>query len=118
MKKIFETGLFILMIMLAFLWIKYDQNFLSQQLLMPAFLLILVIMLIIYFIIVKPKNVMRLSLTISTIFGLIVIALSVVQHIFLEHNFNLYWKKFLVMWVSSSIIPIIVGLMFFKKDKR
>lgn len=114
MKTIINVGSFILMIAFGRLWIEYDQSFLPKQLLMPAFLIILIAMMSAYFFIVKPKNVRRFALFLSFIVCIIVIVLSLLQHVILQHNFILYWKHSLVIWLFAIVVPNIIGFVYSK----
>jgi len=118
MKMIINVGSFIVMIALGRLWIEYDQNLLPKQLLMPAFLIILIAMMSAYFYIVKPKNVRRFALYLSFIVCIIVIALSLLQHVIMQHNFNLYWKQSLIIWGFSLVVPNIIGLGYSKLNEN
>jgi hypothetical protein len=114
MKMILNIISFIVMILLGRLWIEYDQNILPKQLLMPAFLVILSGMMIAYFYIVKPKNARNFALWLSFTICAIVIALSLLQHVAIQHDFRLYWKHSLIIWGSSLLIPNLIGFVYFK----
>jgi hypothetical protein len=114
MKIVINIGSFIVMIILARLWIEYDQNILPKQLLMPSFLLILLGMMTFYFYIVKPANVRRFALSLSIVVCLVTIALSLMQHVIMQHNFSLYWKHSVFIWSFSFIVPNIVGFAYSK----
>ena len=106
------------MIALGRLLIEYDQNLLPKQLLMPAFLIILISMMSAYFYIVKPKNVRRFAFYLSLIVCTIVIALSLLQHVIMKNDFNLYWKHSLFIWGFSFVVPNIIGIGYSKLNKK
>lgn len=118
MKMVINVGSFIVMIALGRLWVEYDQNLLPQQLLMPAFLIILIALMSVYFYIVKPINVKRFALYLSFLVCIIVISLSLLQHVVLQHNFILYWKHSLVIWGFSLVVPNIIGFGYAKLNKE
>jgi hypothetical protein len=114
MKSVITIGSLIIMVALCRLWIEFDQFLLPQQLLLPAFMTILVVMMSIYFYIVKPKNAQRFALYLSFVVCLVAIALSLLQHVVLQHNFNVFWKKSLIIWAISLAVPNIIGFVYSK----
>jgi hypothetical protein len=100
------------MVILGRIWIEYDQFILPKKLLMPAFIAIMISMMTAYFFIVKPKNTRRFALWISLAICGIVIALSLVQHVIMQHDFVLYWQHSLIIWAIALIVPNIIGFCY------
>jgi hypothetical protein len=118
MKTFINVVSFVIMAAFGRLWIEYDQYFLSKQLLMPVFLVILVALMSAYFYIVKPKDVRRFALYLSFTVCILTVALSLLQHVVLQHNFNLYWKHSLTIWVFALIVPNIIGFGYSQLNRN
>jgi prepilin signal peptidase PulO-like enzyme (type II secretory pathway) len=118
MKTAINIGSFVIMIILARLWIEIDQLLLPDYLLLPAFLVIMIILLTIYFFIVKPVNVRRFAFLTSAAVCLIAIFLTILQHVVFYYDFNLVWKKSIIVWVLTFMLPNCIGLGYSKLIKR
>jgi hypothetical protein len=118
MKTLINAGSFIMMIAVARLWIEYDQIFLPKQLLMSAFIVVLTAMMTAYFYIVKPINVKRFSLVLACVLCGIAIMLSFLQHVIWHHDFNVYWKHLIILWLVSFLVPVIIGFGYSKLQTK
>jgi hypothetical protein len=112
MKKALNVISFVVMVALGRLWIEFDQDLLPHAWLMPAFILIVMLLLTGYFFIVKPANAMRLALILSFVLVPIVVALSLVQHIAIGHDFAEVWKHSLIIWALAFGLPYFAGVIF------
>jgi hypothetical protein len=116
-KKVINIISFIAIIFLGRIWIEYDQIILPKQLLMPAFLIILMGMVLVYFYVVKPRNVKKFAFWLSCTICIIAIALSLLQHVVFHHDFWLYWKHSLIIWGFSLLVPNLIGFVYSKLNQ-
>ena len=113
-----NIGSFIVIMALGRLWVQYDQDILPQYLLMPVFIVMISGLMFTYFCIVKPENVRRFSFILSLITCLTAATLSVLEHVIIENDFSLLWKKSVTIWIISFIIPNIVGFGYSAMNKK
>lgn len=118
MKTIITIGSFVIMIFLASLWIKIDQLLLPAYLLMPAFLIIITFLLFLYFLIAKPENVKRFAFYLSLAVFITSVLLTILQHVIITYDFNLVWKKTIIIWTLILILPNLIGLGYLKFVKK
>lgn len=109
MKWLVNIGAFIAMIIIGRVWIAVDQNFLPSHLLRPVFITLIIGLLIGYFFIVDPRNWLRFAGVLSLLLLPIVIALSLIQHALIEHNFQQYWQRSIFEWCSVVAGPFLAG---------
>lgn len=112
MKKVINVVSFFIMIALARIWIKYDQDFLPAALLMPVFIIIMLVLMTLYFFVVKPKNKNRFELIFSLSVLPIAIVLSLYQHLIVNHDFSAVWKQSIIIWCVSFIMPFVAGFVY------
>jgi hypothetical protein len=77
------------------LWVRVDQDFLPQRLLMPAFFVVVLLLLTTFFAVVRPPDSFALARTVALVLGVVVTALIVLQHVIL--TFDLSYKSGIVL---------------------
>jgi hypothetical protein len=94
------------MVALGRVWVQFDQDWLPQQLLMPAFLVLVVVMLAGAFVVLRPQAPSALAHAIALVLGLVVSVLIVVQHVIL--TFDVTYKAGIIL-VATVALPLVVA---------
>jgi hypothetical protein len=94
------------MVVLGRVWVQFDQDWLPQQLLMPAFLALVLVMLAGTFAFLRPRMPSALARTIASVLGLVVSVLIVVQHVIL--TFDITYKAGIVL-AATVALPFVVA---------
>jgi hypothetical protein len=98
-------------------WIEFDQTFLTTDAQRRAvFYLLIFISFIGFFYFVKPEMPILLSVHMSIVLLSITVVLSVVQHVIVNHDFDCYYKRSIVLWAVVFTVPYLVG--FFIKGQE
>jgi hypothetical protein len=112
MKIIVNVFSFMIMVILARLWIQFDQDILPQSLLMPGFLVVIFALMTGYFFIVRPSNVKKFSLLLSIGICGVAVVMTIAQHVVIQHDFISLWKKSVVIWLVTLIVPNLAGFAY------
>jgi hypothetical protein len=87
-------------------WVQFDQDWLPQRLLMPAFLLLVLALLAGAFAWLRPQAPSALARTIALVLGLVVGVLIVVQHVIL--TFDVTYKAGIIL-VATVALPFVAA---------
>ena len=94
------------MVVLGRVWVQYDQDWLPQRLLIPAFFALVLAMLAAVFALLRPQEPAALARTIALALGLVVSALIVVQHVIL--TFDITYRAGIIL-AATVAFPFIVA---------
>jgi len=94
------------MVLLGRIWVQFDQDWLPQGLLMPAFFALVLVMLAAVFALLRPQQPSALARTIALALGLVVSVLIVVQHVIL--TFDITYKAGIIL-AATLALPFAVA---------
>jgi hypothetical protein len=94
------------MVVLGRVWVQFDQDWLPQRLLMPAFFALVLAMLAGMFVLLRPQAPAALARTIALVLGLVVSVLIVVQHVIL--TFDVTYKAGIIL-AATVALPFVVA---------
>jgi hypothetical protein len=97
-------------------WVHVDQNFLSQtwEKFIALFVLTL-FLLYMQFLINKPQKTYNYANSIALILVSLVVILSIVLHVFINHNFSF---KLVLIWLIAAVLPYVTGYIYQATKKK
>lgn len=103
----------VLIITLVRIWLIVDQNFIpSGTLRIIAFITIVFFLLTGFYSFAKPVNIFLFSTNLSLILLVIAVLLSVLQHLVLHQDFDIYFKQVIIIWVTVVTLPYITAIIY------
>jgi len=109
--------LFIVLVIIVRVWLRFDQDFLPEKLLTPVFALLVMVLLHLFYSIVRPADVMSFSLKLALAILVTTITLSLVQHLLIARDFADSWQKSLIIWSVAFAAPLLSGYLYNRRKR-